>query len=252
MKYGYCRISTKKQQLRRQIENIEREYPDAIIKTEVWTGSEINRPEFSKLLDTVKEGDMIIFDEVSRMSRNAEEGFRVYQELYNRGIELVFLKEAYVNTETYRQAISNNVQLTGTDVDLILEGVNKYMMRLAEKQIRIALEQAETELTHIHTRTSEALREAKKRGAQIGRAEGTKIITKKSLENKIQILRKSDTFEGNMTDADLMKVLGLARNTYYGYKAELKKEVETKNFREVKAELEAQLKKKETKKKSGK
>ena len=45
-----------------------------------------------KLLKIVRAGDTIVFDSVSRMSRNAETGFQIYQELYDKGVELVFLK----------------------------------------------------------------------------------------------------------------------------------------------------------------
>ena len=48
------------------------------------------------------------------MSRNAEEGFQLYEELFNLGIDLVFLKEQHINTDTYKKALENNVQLTGT------------------------------------------------------------------------------------------------------------------------------------------
>ncbi len=48
--YGYCRISKKTQKVERQIENISKAYPTAIIITEAFTGTKINRPEFTKLL----------------------------------------------------------------------------------------------------------------------------------------------------------------------------------------------------------
>ena len=43
-----------------------------------------------------------MFDSVSRMSRDAEEGFQVYQDLYKKGIELIFLKEHHIDTMTYK------------------------------------------------------------------------------------------------------------------------------------------------------
>ena len=61
---------------------------------EVFTGTKVyGRKVFAKLLGVVKEGDTIVFDEISRMSRNEEEGFSLYQELYEKGVNLVFLKE---------------------------------------------------------------------------------------------------------------------------------------------------------------
>lgn len=98
MEYGYARISTAKQNIERQIRNIQLSYPNAHIVKEIFTGTKIqSRKELDKLLKLVKEGDTIIFDSVSRMSRNAEEGFKLYQELYHKGIELVFLKELYMS-----------------------------------------------------------------------------------------------------------------------------------------------------------
>ena len=78
------------------------------------------RPEWQKLYKKVKDGDTIIFDSVSRMSRNAEEGFAVYKELYARGVNLIFLKEPHINTEVYKNALEQKVKLTGDKVDLIL------------------------------------------------------------------------------------------------------------------------------------
>ena len=77
------------------------------------------------------------------MSRNAETGFQIYQELYDKGVELVFLKEPHINTATYKKALSNNIELTGTKTDIILKAINEYLMDLAKEQIIIAFEQSE-------------------------------------------------------------------------------------------------------------
>ena len=154
MIYGYTRISTKQQSIERQIRNIKDLYPNAVIIEEVYTGTKIyGRKEFDKLLKKVKSGDTIVFDSVSRMSRNAEEGFELYQDLFNRGIELIFIKEQHINTTTYKQALTNNVQLTGTTVDFILEGINKYLLALAKEQIKLAFIQSEKEVKDLQQRT---------------------------------------------------------------------------------------------------
>lgn len=220
--YGYCRISTKQQSIDRQIRNIKAEYNNAVIITEVYTGTKQDRPEWNKLYKKAKAGDTIVFDSVSRMSRNAEEGFHLYEELYNKGIELVFLKEPHISTSTYKKALQNNVTLTGTNVDYILEGVNKYLMALAKEQIRLAFEQSEKEVQDLHQRTKEGIETARLNGKQIGQRQGAKLITKKSIEAKKQIQKHSKDFDGNLSDVDCMKLIGLARNTYYKYKRELK------------------------------
>lgn len=111
MKYGYCRISRPKQSIERQIRNIKAMYPDAVIVQEVFTRTRMDRREWQKLMKRVRPGDTIIFDSVSRMSGNAEDGFAAYEELFGRGINLVFLKEPHINTDTYKKALENNVQL---------------------------------------------------------------------------------------------------------------------------------------------
>lgn len=221
-KYGYCRISKAKQSIDRQIRNIKAAYPEAVIIQEAYTGTTTDRKEWNRLYNKVKEGDTIIFDSVSRMSRNAEEGFRAYEALYSRGIELVFLKEPQINTATYKTALNSSVPLTGTNIDYILNGVNQFLLELAKEQIRLAFLQAEKEVEDLHQRTKEGLATAKLAGKQIGRATGAKIETKKSIEAKELIKKCSASFGGSLSDIEVMKLTGLARNTFYKYKREIK------------------------------
>ena len=223
MIYGYARISTPKQNVERQIRNILKYCPDAIIKQEVYTGTKTDgRKVFEQLLKNVRAGDTIIFDSVSRMSRNAETGFQVYQDLFDRGIELVFLKEPHINTSTYKKALSNNIALTGTKTDIILKAINEYLMLLAKEQIVLAFEQAEKEVSDLHQRTKEGIDTARRNGKQIGRKKGTKVTTKKSIKAKKDILKFSSDFNGSLSDVDCIRLLGISRNSYYKYKGELK------------------------------
>lgn len=221
-KYGYCRISQKKQSIDRQIRNIKSEYPDAVIIQEAYTGTKIDRKEWNKLFNKVKEDDTIVFDSVSRMSRNADEGCEAYEALYNRGVNLVFLKEHHIDTNTYKKALQGLLTLTNTDVDYILEGINKYLMALAKAQIRIAFEQAEKEVEDLHQRTREGLETARLAGKQIGNVKGDTWETKKSKAAKQIILKHSIDFGGGLADAEVMKLAAVSRNTFYKYKRELK------------------------------
>lgn len=219
--YGYCRISTMKQSIKRQIDNIKAVYPDAVIIEEQYTGTKIERPEFNKLLKGLKEGDTVVFDEVSRMSRNAEEGFKTYKELYDKGVNLIFLKESTLNTDNFRT--TQQIATVGNEIaDMYIETTNKVLMILAETQIKKAFETAQHEVDFLHKRTSEGIAIAKLNGKQIGRATGSKVETKKAKAAKVRILELSKDFDGTNSDKDVMKILGLARNTYYKYKAELR------------------------------
>lgn len=229
--YAYCRISTAKQNIDRQERNILEVYPSAYVIKEVYTGTKtIGRKEWNKLYKLVKQEAAagkeitIIFDSVSRMSRNAEEGFKLYEELFGLGISLVFLKEPHINTDTYKKALESNIQMTGTNVDFILEGINKYLLSLAKEQIRIAFEQAEKEVLDLRKRTSEGIKTAKLNGKQIGRIKGNKYITAKERTAKEIILKNSKDFNGTNSDLEVIKIAGVSRNSYYKYKSELKKE----------------------------
>jgi len=96
------------------------------------------------------------------------------------------------------------------------------MMALAEEQIKAAFEQAKKEVTDLHSRISQGIREAKKNGTQIGIKKGTCLITKKSIECKSIILTHSKDFGGSLEDPDVIKLCGCSRNSYYKYKKEIK------------------------------
>ena len=224
--YGYCRISTGKQNIERQVRNILAAYPDAIIRKEVFTGTKFQgRKELDKILKVVQAGDTIVFDSVSRMSRDADAGIELYMELYEKGIELVFLKESYINTAVYKKALQNRIKMTGDKVDLILQGVNEYLMELAKDQIRIAFEQSEKEVADLHQRTKEGIETARLNGKQIGGVAGKKLTTKKSVEMKTKMCKICKDFGGSMNDIEAMDTLKIARNTFYKYKREIAAEL---------------------------
>lgn len=220
--FGYVRVSTLKQNINRQIENIKQKYPNAVIISESYTGTKMDRPAWNKLYKQLRKGDTVVFDEISRMSRNAAEGFEVYKELYEKGVNLVFIKESTLNTENFRNTAQ--IAMTGNDVDVILKGVNEYLMILAENQIKSAFETAQHEVDFLHQRTSEGVRRAQAEGKQVGRLEGSKISTKKSVGAKEIIKKHSKDFGGALDDAEVIKLAGVSRNTYYKYKREIKAE----------------------------
>ena len=226
MIYGYVRVSTDKQNIDRQIRNILAVDASAKIYQEIFTGTKTTgRHEFQKLLNKVQSGDTIIFDSVSRMRRNASEGFELYKKLFDDGVNLVFINEPYINTDVYKATRDALVPMTNTDVDLILAGVNQYLMKLAEKQVELAFEQAQKERDDLSERTKQGLQTAKLNGKQLGRAKGTVVVTKKSDESKKKILKYSKTFGGDLSDKDLIKLLEIDKNTYYKYKKELKSQI---------------------------
>lgn len=231
--YGAVRISTNKQNMERQIRNILKAYPTAKVIKETYTGTKFQgRKDFENLIKKLQKGDILAFDSVSRMSRNCEEGCRLYADLFNNGVDIVFLKEPHINTSVYREALNEQIKIevnTGnkaTDdlVNSIVNALNKYTISLAFEQIRKCFEQAEKEVKDLHQRTKEGIETARLNGKQIGNIKGRKLITKKSKNAKAIILKHSQFFDGTLNDIDCMKLAGVAKNTYYKYKKELKLE----------------------------
>jgi len=240
--YGYCRISTPKQNIERQIRNILKEFPDAIIIKETFSGSKFQgRKELEKLLRIIKTGDTIIFDSVSRMSRNADEGFKLYQELYTQGVNLIFLKEPHINTDTYIKTLnekkislnlSSGDEATDKLMNSILEALNDYIMTLARQQIQLAFIQSQKEVDDLHQRTREGIETARRNGKQIGQQSGRKLKIRKKKPIQQLILKYSKHFNGSNSDREVIAIINASEingeklkvcpNTYYKYKSELR------------------------------
>ncbi len=230
MIYGYCRVSTKHQRITRQITNIKELYPDATFIKEFYTGTTQNRPLWEKLVKQLEQGDTIVFDSVSRMSRNADEGFKDYKTLYEAGINLVFINEPLINTAIFDSTKNNLLAVSVTTgnvaVDNYFKGninlINNLLMSLAEEQIKSAFIQSEKEVNDLHTRISQGMRESKRNGKKIGLEKGTTLITQKSIHCKEIIKKHCKDFGGGLSDIEVIKLCGISRNSYYKYKLELK------------------------------
>lgn len=223
--YGYARCSTKKQDPQRQFRNISSVCSTVRFFFDAYTGTKMDgRKDWQKLMKLVKPGDTIIFDSVSRMSRNAEEGVAEYKRLYTMGVHLKFIKEPHIDTSVFEAARTQRVPMTGTSVDLILEGINNYLMAVAEQQIILAFQESEREVLRLRERTREGIVTAKAKGKRPGRKENAKVITKRSIYVKQRITELSKEFDGNLKDKDIIELLHVGHNTYYKYKNELKEQ----------------------------
>lgn len=228
--YGYARISRKTQSIERQIRNIKEAYPEAKISAEAYTGTKMQgRKKLDEILKQVQPGDTIVFDSVSRMARNAAEGMDLYEELYNQGVNIVYLKEPHCNTAKYREALQKQIDITvstgdkatDTFMNTIIAALNKLQMDLARKDIELAFQQAQKEVDDLHERTAEGIETARRAGKQIGQKQGAKLTTKKSLEAKKIIQKHNKDFGGNLSNEETWKLAGISKMTFYKYKKEL-------------------------------
>ena len=227
--YGYVRVSTRQQKTQRQVDNIKAFQADAVIYEEKQSGKDIEgRVVFRKLLDKVKTGDTIIFDEVSRMSRNAEEGYHLYMELMEQGIRLVFLKERHIDTDEYKRRTQNHmerVSSANSKMDNFINGilglVEEFEKENLKDNIKLAFQQAEHERLLLVKRVKEG--KARSEMHQ-GRPEGSQNIKSIKADHIKKVIKEqSKDFEGNFSDAKIMReyLPGIARNTYYKYKKEV-------------------------------
>lgn len=239
--YGYIRVSTKHQDIGRQRVNIIRDYPDAVIYEETHSGADYSGcVVLTKLLKIVQPGDTIVFDSVSRFSRDNITGPEEYRRLFKMGVNLVFLNEPYINTDNYRKALEVALPRTGTFIDPIIDGVEEALLQLAEKQVQEAFDQANKELLDIRRRTSQALQKKiaenkilpPDQQIRIGTQKGDTFTTKKK---QIAIERIKEGLEKGYPDEVIMnniagdlkknlpdsKCKDISRNTYYTYKREI-------------------------------
>ncbi len=237
---GYARVSTPKQSLRRQIENLKAAYPDIVVISEVYTGSTDNRPKWKKLMRQCRAGivSKLVFDEVSRFSRNAEEAIVEYKELYELGIELEFLKEPHINSKIYRDASERkiNIATEGMDaetaalINTVIGGLNEYLLSVAEKQIYLAFEHAQKERELLAKRTSEGLKQAKLMGSKVGRQPGQKLETRKAKRAKRIIRNHYELLGGELTATQCITLAQITKSTFYRYLTEMRQEDEAKGI----------------------
>ena len=237
---GYARVSTPKQSLRRQIENLKAAYPDIVVISEVYTGSTDNRPKWKKLMRQCRAGIVrkLVFDEVSRFSRNAEEAIVEYKELYELGIELEFLKEPHINSKIYRDASERkiNIATEGMDaetaalINTVIGGLNDYLLSVTEKQIYLAFEHAQKERELLAKRTSEGLKQAKLMGSKVGRQPGQKLETRKAKRAKRIIRNHYELLGGELTATQCFTLAQITKSTFYRYLTEMRQEDEAKGI----------------------
>ena len=187
------------QKTQRQIDNIKSFDTNAIIYEE-------------------KQSDTIIFDEVSRMSRNADEGYNLYMELMERDVTLVFLKERHIDTDEYKRRTQNHIARVSSSnekMDNLINGIFHLVADFEKENlkdnIRLAFQQAEHERLFLIKRVTEGKSRSEK---PQGRPEGS---------HNIKTDKASKDFDGKFSDAKIMReyLKGIARNTYYKYKKEL-------------------------------
>ena len=133
MRYGYIRVSSPGQardgnSLEGQ-EKLLRENGAEIIFKDVFTGTNLERPEFSKLLKVVQPGDMIIATKLDRVSRSASQGIALVDDLLAKGVSLNILNMGLMNDTSTGKLIRNIMfSFAEFERDMIVERMDEGKM----------------------------------------------------------------------------------------------------------------------------
>jgi len=148
---GYARVSTQEQNLDRQLDNLKAKGCEKIYQ-EKMTGTKSHRPEYDKMLEAIRQGDTLVVDSFSRLSRSTKDLLEVVEHLTSIGVDLISLKEQLdTTTATGRMMLTMLSALSQFERDIIAE------------------------------RTKDGLKAAKARGRQGGRPKVDETRIKKAL-----------------------------------------------------------------------
>lgn len=148
--YGYCRVSTKEQNLERQFLAMqEQQIKEKNIYVDKMSGQDFLRPQYMKLLKKLKKGDVMVIKSIDRLGRNYKEILEQWQRITKEiGADIQVMDMPLLNTNYFHE------DLTGVFIsDLVLQ-ILAYV--------------AETERSFIKQRQAEGIAAAKQRGARFG------------------------------------------------------------------------------------
>jgi DNA invertase Pin-like site-specific DNA recombinase len=98
IKIGYCRVSSKSQNLDRQLVALQEQKVEKIFVEKI-SGKDKNRPKLQEMMKFIREGDTLIIESISRLARNTKDFLEIVNDLTERGVEVVSLKES-IDTST--------------------------------------------------------------------------------------------------------------------------------------------------------
>lgn len=179
MIFGYARCSTEDQNLDWQLDALERQGCERVFR-EKFTGTRRDRPELTRMMDMLREGDTIVICELTRLSRSVKDLFELMEQIEKSGANIRSLKEPWLDTTSPQ----------GRLLFTIFSGVSQFERDL------------------IRERTMEGIASARARGRMGGRpATDRKVID--------QALTLYDSKAYSV--AEITKTAGISRRTLYKY-----------------------------------
>lgn len=178
MKVFYSRVSTQEQNEARQTEAAKAQEAERIFLDKA-SGKNAERKALKEMLAFVRDGDVVIVSDISRLARNTADLLKIVEQLNSKGVEFVSLKEA-IDTRTPQ---------------------GKFMLTVFGAI-------AELERANILQRQAEGIAEAKKAGVYKGRK-------KMELDEKKFGSMVNEWKAGERTAVSIQKAFGISAPTFY-------------------------------------
>lgn len=214
--FSYSRISTdeEKQKFNRQEKALSKYAQDHGIKyfrefKDECSGSTFDRPEFKELDAHIQRGDTVVMKDLSRFTREAENGYKKYMQWLNKGINIVFIDNPTISSDYIRQMIS-----TAEQQDLVTKTAMEAIIKLL---LIVELDRAEKQREYISKAIKDGIEASDKKS---GRKEGQLDKMTDALHDDI-ILYLGDR---SVTQIELMKKHEISRNTLKKYVEIIKKQ----------------------------
>lgn len=187
MKIGYARVSTVDQNEARQMEALREEGVDRIYMDKK-SGKDFNRPEYQKMIASLRKGDVLVIHSIDRLGRNYEEIIDEWRKITKEiEADIIVQDMPLLNT-------TQNKDLTGTLIaDIVLQL-----------------------LSYVAQRERENIRQRQKEGIAIAKAQGKyKGRAKKEINKELFKNAKIRWQNGEITKVQFADIMGISRSTLY-------------------------------------
>lgn len=196
MIFGYARVSTKEQNLSRQIKELENFGCDRIYQ-EKQTGKNFDRPVYKEMRSKMRFDDVLVVHDLSRFGRNKNEIKEEWESLIKEEIDIVVLNMPILDTRKYKE----------------LEGVGQLVSDLVLTLLSWMVDEERERIKNAQREGIEiAKRQGKFRGGKKKYHAGATGKDKIIYERVVQLLKEKKSV------MDIHREVGLARNTIYNIK----------------------------------
>lgn len=199
MKVGYIRVSSKDQNATRQIQALK-EYGCEKLFIDKKSGKDLNRQEYFRMKNFVREKDIVVFAELDRLGRKKEDIDREWNDLIQKGIDIVVLDMPILDTTKYQDELG------------------KVMLNMAREILSYVAEQDRLKILE---RQRQGIKIAKEEGKYTGTKTLYTADSKNANHRRIFYL-VSHMLHEKKPILQIANEVGISRNTVYRIQKDIK------------------------------